>query len=975
MESIFSRLDKLSEEIRGELSHDKKSRILYSTDASVYKEEPLGVVYPANELDIRKIILFAGREKISITVRAAGTSLAGQVVGKGLIVDISRHMNSILEINKEEKWARVQPGVVLDELNMELKKYGLFFGPETSTSNRCNIGGMVGNNACGSHSVIYGSTRDHLIELKTLLSDGSSAVFGPVDSNTFYSKCTEISLEGAIYRNIRQILGNQNNIKTIKEEYPDKGVPRRNTGYAIDILADTQIFDPASEKSFNFAKLLAGSEGTLAITTEIKLNLVPLPPSYKALVCVHFYERNDAFRANLIALKHCPSAVEMMDDRILALTEENITQRKNRFFLEGKPGSILIVEFVRSSTQEIDDAASAMISEMKASGYGYAFPVVRGKDIARVWELRKAGLGVLSNMVGDSKPVTLMEDTAINVEKLPDYMKEIENMLSKYNKEAVFHAHIGTGELHIRPILNLKDPADVLLFRTIARETAGIVKKFKGSLSGEHGDGRLRGEFIPFMLGEHNYKLLKEVKECWDPDYILNPGKIINTPSMNSFLRNVPGKPVREIETFYDFSSSQGIVRAAERCNGSGDCRKSIKTGGIMCPTYMATGDEDKTTRARANIVREFLNGDSDPWNHREIYEILDLCIGCKGCKSECPSNVDMAKLKSEFLQHWYDRHGISLRTILIAYITVINRIGSIVPSIYNFIVKNSFTSGLIKKFTGFAEKRSIPLVSGTTLKKWIKKNISRLNPVTPQGTVCLFIDEFTNYNDTEAGISAVKLLTSLNYAVVTSDHKISARTYLSKGLLRTAKKTIRKNIELLAPVIGEEMPLIGLEPSAILGFRDEYPEFAADNQKLAAGKLAANCFMLDEFISNEFKKGKISREKFTSEKISVLVHAHCQQKAIASSAPTIEMLSIPVNYSVREIPSGCCGMAGSFGYEKEHYDLSNKIGELILFPEVRNASAETLIAAPGTSCRHHIKDGTGRKALHPAEILYRALI
>jgi FAD/FMN-containing dehydrogenase/Fe-S oxidoreductase len=974
MESVIKKLDVLAGEIEGELFYDKKSRILYSTDASVYKEEPLGVVYPANESDLRKIILFAGKEKISITMRAAGTSLAGQVVSAGLVVDISRHLNRILEINREEKWARVQPGVVLDELNMELKKHGLFFGPETSTSNRCNIGGMVGNNACGSHSVIYGSTRDHVIGLKTLLSDGSTALFGPVDRHTFYEKCTEISLEGSIYRNIRQILDNQTNIKTIKEEYPDEGVTRRNNGYSIDILANTEVFDKYSEKSFNFAKLLTGSEGTLAVTTEIKLNLVPLPPANKALVCVHLVKRNDAFRANLIALRHAPSAVEMMDDRILALTEENITQRKNRFFLEGRPGSILIVEFARNTAEEIDIATMGMIAEMKAAGFGYAFPIVRGKDIPKVWNLRKAGLGVLSNMVGDFKPVTLMEDTAINVEKLPDYMEEIESMLAKYGKEAVFHAHIGTGELHIRPILNLKDPEDVKLFRTIAQETAQLVKKYRGSLSGEHGDGRLRGEFIPFMLGQHNYELLKQVKECWDPNYILNPGKIINTPPMNSSLRFKPGKPVREIKTFYDFSTSQGIVRAAERCNGSGDCRKSVKMGGIMCPTFMATGDEDKTTRARANVLREFLSGEGDPWNHKEIYEILDLCIACKGCKSECPSNVDMAKLKSEFLQHWYDRHGISLRTRLIAYITVINRIGSIFPSLYNSVVKNNFTSGIIKKLTGFAQDRSIPLVHRFTLKKWMRRNLTQLNPGNPQGTICLFVDEFTNYNDTEIGIAAVKLLTSLNYKVVTANHKISARTYLSKGLLRTARKTIRKNIDLLSPVINGEMPLIGLEPSAILGFRDEYPEFAAADQKLAAGKLAANCFMLDEFISEEFKKGRISRSMFTTDKIFVLVHAHCQQKAIASSAPTLEMLSIPENYSVKEIPSGCCGMAGSFGYEKEHYELSNKIGELVLFPEVRNASEDTIIAAPGTSCRHHIKDGTGKKALHPAQVLYNAL-
>jgi Fe-S oxidoreductase len=751
-------------------------------------------------------------------------------------------------------------------------------------------------------------------------------------------------------------------------------VHRRNTGYAIDQLLDSEVFDPESNKKFNFSKLLAGSEGTLAVTTEIKLNLVSLPPANKALVCVHLKKRNDAFRANLIALKFNPSAVEMMDNRILELTEDNASQRNNRFFLEGKPGAILIVEFVRETPEEIDGTAAELIQALKSAGYGYSYPIVKGKDISKVWELRKAGLGVLANMKGDPKPVTLIEDTAISVEVLPEYMEEIEALLAKYGKNAVFHAHIGSGELHIRPILNLKDPEDVKLFRTIGLETAHLVKKYRGSLSGEHGDGRLRGEFILVILGEHNYKLLKQIKECWDPNRILNPGKITGTPPMDTSLRYIPGMPTRDIETLYDFSSSDGIVRAAERCNGSADCRKSSIIGGTMCPSFMATGDEFKSTRARANVVREFLSKEGDPWNHKEIYEILDLCLGCKGCKSECPSSVDIAKIKSEFLQHWYDRHGIPLRTRMIAYISVINRIGSFAPHIFNFFLKNKLTSGIVKKVTGFASKRSIPLIYKTTLRKWTRKNLSKINPENPISSVCLFIDEFSDFNDTETGIATVLLLTSLNYKVVTANHKVSARTFLSKGLIRTAKKTIRKNIQSLSGIISNEVPLVGIEPSAILGFRDEYPELAGDDLKESAEKIAINSFMVDEFIAKEFGAGRIDRSSFVDTKASILLHAHCQQKAVASSACTIEMLSIPVNYSVKEIPSGCCGMAGSFGYEKEHFELSNQVGELILFPEVRKSESKTIISAPGTSCRHHIKDGTGRVALHPAVVLYNAL-
>jgi FAD/FMN-containing dehydrogenase/Fe-S oxidoreductase len=974
METYFSRLDILGRNLEGDLKHDKITTTIYSTDASVYKEEPAAVAWPKTVSDIRKILKFAVQEKSSVTLRAGGTSLAGQVVSSGIIIDISRYMNRILEINKDAMWVRVEPGVVLDELNLKLKEYGLFFGPETSTSNRCNIGGMVGNNACGSHSVVYGSTRDHTIEIKTLLSDGSEAIFGPLNNEDFQSKCTQNNLEGDIYRNINRILGDKVNQAKIREGFPDPMVHRRNTGYAIDQLLDSEVFDPESNRKFNFSKLLAGSEGTLAVTTEIKLNLVSLPPANKALVCVHLKKRNDAFKANLIALKFKPSAVEMMDNRILELTEDNASQRNNRFFLDGKPGAILIVEFVREKPEEIDETAAELIQELKLAGYGYSYPIVKGKDISKVWELRKAGLGVLANMKGDPKPVTLIEDTAIGVEVLPEYMEEIEVLLAKYGKDAVFHAHIGSGELHIRPILNLKDPEDVKLFRTIGLETAHLVKKYRGSLSGEHGDGRLRGEFIPVILGEHNYKLLKQVKECWDPNRILNPGKITGTPPMDTSLRYIPGMPTRDISTLYDFSSSDGIVRAAERCNGTADCRKSSIIGGTMCPSFMATGDEFKSTRARANVVREFLSKEGDPWNHKEIYEILDLCLGCKGCKSECPSSVDIAKIKSEFLQHWYDRHGIPLRTRVIAYISVINKIGSFAPDVFNFFLKNKLTSGIVKKVTGFASKRSIPLIYKTTLRKWTRKNLLKINPENPIGSVCLFIDEFSDFNDTETGIATVLLLTSLNYKVVTAGHKVSARTFLSKGLIRTAKKTIRKNIQALSGIISDEVPLVGIEPSAILGFRDEYPELAGDDLKESAKKIAINSFMVDEFIAKEFRARRIDRNSFVDTKANILLHAHCQQKAVASSACTIEMLSIPENYSVKEIPSGCCGMAGSFGYEKEHFELSNQVGELILFPEVRKSDCKTIISAPGTSCRHHIKDGTGRVALHPAVVLYNAL-
>lgn len=974
-DSFFRKLELLSADIEGDIRYDLTTRTIYSTDASDYREQPKAVIWPKGAGDLRKIIAFARSEKTGLTMRAAGTSLAGQVVASGLIADISRYLNRILELNAEERWVRVEPGVVLDELNLYLKPHGLFFGPETSTSSRCNMGGMVGNNSCGSHSLVYGSTRDHTLEIKALLSDGSEAVFGPLDREAFEEKCSLDNLEGSLYRNIKGTLSDPENQLSIREGYPDPRIPRRNTGYALDLLLDSCIFNKESDTPFNFCKLLSGSEGTLAVSTEIKLNLVPLPPAHKTLVCIHHRDRDEAFRANLVALKFRPSAVELTDDRILELTKDNLSQKNNRFFLDGDPGAVMMVEIARDTPEEAENVTAELIDAMKKAGYGYSYPVVRGKDMARVWELRKAGLGVLGNMKGDRRTVSLVEDTAVRVEDLPDYMSDFEKLLARYGKDSVYHAHIGTGELHIRPVLNLKDPADVELFRTIGTETAKLVKKYRGSLSGEHGDGRLRGEFIPLILGDDNYRLLKEVKAAWDSENILNPGKIVDTPLMNTSLRYEPGTVTPEIETIYDFSSTDGIIRAAEKCNGSGDCRKSILIGGTMCPSFMATMDEENCTRARANVLREFLSKDTpDRWDHREIYDILDLCLACKGCKAECPSGVDIAKLKSEFLQHWYDRHGYSLRSWLIAYISVFNRIGSYIPLIYNFFLKNKFTSGLLKSIIGFARERSIPLVYRISLRRWLRRNLKKLNPSDPVGSVCLFIDEFTDYNDTDTGIAAVRLLTSLNYEVRTSAHDLSARTFISKGFLRKARKIAINNVKALHGIVDENLPLVGIEPSAILGFRDEYPDLMPAGLREKSLKIAANSYLIDEFISREYKAGRIKRESFTSGAMDILLHAHCQQKAVSSSAPSIEMLSIPVNYRVREIPSGCCGMAGSFGYEKEHYELSQKIGNLVLFPEIRDSAPDVAIAAPGTSCRHHIKDGTGRVARHPVVIMHEAL-
>lgn len=967
----------LKKALSGELHYDEVYRILYATDASVYKELPLAVAIPSDKDDLKKLVRFASEEEITLIPRTAGTSLAGQVVGNGIIVDFSKHFTHILEINPEHKWIRVEPGVVLDEMNMALKEYDLFFAPETSTSSRCMIGGMIGNNSCGANSLIYGSTREHTISVKALLSDGSEAEFGNLNNDEFERKCTGDSLENRIYRNIKNILSDKRNQQEIINEYPDRRIRRRNTGYALDILLHTSPFSDTTTP-FNFCKLLAGSEGTLALITEIKLQLSPLPPPVSGLICAHFNSLTEAFRGNLIALDHKPAAIELMDSIVLEQTKNNLEHRKNRFFIKGEPAAILIIEFKTQNNQELEEKARNLELSFRDNKMGYHFPLITGEDITRVWATRKAGLGLLSNIPGDHKPVAIIEDTAVHPEHLPDYLEDFREILNKYKLKCVFFAHIATGELHLRPLLNLKNPEDVQVFRNLGFDVAHLVKKYRGSMSGEHGDGRLRGIFIPTILGRHNYNLLKEVKRTWDPKNIFNAGKIIDTPEINICLRHEPGVPTKEINTIFDFSKNLGIIRAAEQCNGSGDCRKTDAIGGVMCPTYMATRDEDKTTRARANILREFLSNSNkkNPFNHREIYNIMDLCISCKGCKTECPSSVDITKLKAEFLHHYYQSHRIPLRTGVIAYQPVINKLIHSFSGLYNLVVRNKITAGIIKSWLGFTKKREFPILKRKTLSAWIRRNTNQyIQHPQNNGKLYLFVDEFINFHDTELGIKTIMLLQHLGYEVLTTRNSISGRTFLSKGLLKKARYYAKKNILLFHPLINDDIPLVGVEPSAILSFRDEYPDLFRDGIKNMAQEISRNTFTIDEFFEREINAGKIRKEQFTRRSASIKLHGHCYQKALSGTKPTVTMLSLPENYVVNEIRSGCCGMAGSFGYEKEHYDLSMQIGELILFPEIRNMQEKEMIAAPGTSCRQQIFDGTGTSAMHPVEILYDALV
>ena len=965
---------------------DSIHKIAYSTDASAYREVPRGVAYPETVEDIRELILLARERGTCLIPRAGGTSIAGQVVGNGIVVDISRHFNHILEINPDERWARVEPGVVRDELNIALKPYGLFFSPETSTSNRCCIGGMVGNNSCGTHSLIYGSTRHHVLQIKGLLADGSffdTAVRG------------EGSLERSIYAQLEGWRSDPAVRSLIEANFPDRSLRRRSCGYAIDEAlglggaafgpAAAGQFASAPEAPIDLCKLICGSEGTLAFITEIKVSLDPLPPKEGMVLCAHCPSLEASFEANLVALRHSPDAVELMDGRILELGKDNLEAQRNRFFVDGDPAALLIAEFRGA---EMDARADTLEAELLASGLSYTCTRVYGADVARVWALRKAGLGVLSGMKGDAKPVGVIEDTAVAPERLPAYMRDFRAMLDRLGLSCVYYGHISTGELHLRPIINLKTEEGRRLFRAVAEETAALVRKHRGSLSGEHGDGRLRGEFIPLMYGSECYRLMQEVKHCWDPYNVFNMNKIVDAPGMDEWLRFETEQrySIEDAETVFNWraafdeckvegasgvrSQAHALMCSIEQCNGAGDCRKSVLIGGTMCPAFKATGEELMTTRARANILRECLTrggGFTSP----EVKEVLDSCLACKGCRAECPSNVDMTRIRAEVLEQIHEREGTPLRSFAVARMAAVERLGHAVRPLYNFFAAWRPSAALLKRILRFAAERQIPALSRHTLRQLLRRDGFPLAPVSANKTadfvqkvdeqmiregfprrVYLFADEFTNYQEAELGLTFARLLRRLGYDVVVPKHVESGRAAISKGCLKLARRFAVRNVTLLRDIVTADAPLVGIEPSCILSFRDEYPDLVPPEMRDAARDLAANCLLFDEFIMREVAAGRIYSGAFRDDHVEVWLHGHCHQKALVGIDKTAAALRLLPGATVHVIPSGCCGMAGSFGYEKEHYRRSLEIGETVLFPAVRHALGLTP-ATPSSSAPH----------------------
>jgi FAD/FMN-containing dehydrogenase/Fe-S oxidoreductase len=959
----------LEKQLKGDIEMTELSRILYATDASVYRSKPLGVVFPKDSEDVTAIIKFASGHDVSLIPRAAGTSLAGQCVGLGIVVDVSRYMTRILEVNVEERWVEVEPGVVRDELNLHLAQYGLFFGPNTSTSNRCMMGGMLGNNSSGSTSIKYGVTRDKVMMVEGILADGSSAVFADLNEEEYQGKLTQDDLEGTIYRGLKELLSPKEVQEEIRSQFPDERIKRRNTGYAIDELIKQKPFYP-NGLPLNLSKLLAGSEGTLCFTTRVRFHLDLLPPKNEAVICAHFHNIIDAMQATVAIMKMEPYACELMDDKILELTKGNPTQNENRFFVEGNPGAVLVVEVRCESDSDFSALVQKSIETIQNETLAYATPVVYAPNTTKVWALRAAGLGVLSNMSGDAKPIAFVEDTAVAIENLPAYISDFERLMEGFGQEAIYYAHAGAGELHLRPVLDLKSKQGRKDFRRIAEASAKLVKQYKGSLSGEHGDGRVRAELIPMVLGQKNYEVLKSVKYLWDEKNIFNRGKIVDAFPIDEDFRYTENQPKFSFPTFMNFGE-ENMLQVSERCNGSGDCRKSAEFGATMCPSYQVTKNEKDSTRARANVLREIMTHPENPaypLDSDEVRDVLDLCLSCKACSRDCPSSVDMAALKAEATYQYQRRHGVPKSAHFFGKFHHNAERAWPFRALANFVLKTDYGNRVFKSYFGIATERTIPQFSKSRGSKRAAKYHSKKEGLD----FILYIDEFTEFQDAEIAEYAAAFFQKigLNFKVIYSP---SGRSEISKGLLDEGRKSVEQAISQLYPYCTNDLPIVGLEPSAILGFRDDIPKLVSALISEKAKELSKRVFTFEEFVHDLIVRGKLRASQFTEAPLELAIHLHCHQKSLSHIKHSKAILNLPLNYHAVAIPSGCCGMAGSFGFEEKHYALSQDIGGLVLFPFLRKHNGKTVVAT-GTSCRHQIKDGVAVKSHHPAEILLRAL-
>ncbi|NWG22457.1 MAG: FAD-binding protein [Chloroflexi bacterium] len=974
----------LRENVKGEVQTDAISRALYATDASIYQIEPLGVVLPQDEEDVAAVMRLARLRKLPVLPRGGGTSLAGQAVGRAIHLDFTRYMDRLLEVNPDEQWAWVEPGIVLDRLNAELAPTGLKFAPDVSPSNRATVGGMIANNSSGMYSVVYGKTIDHVLELKVMLADGSVTCLRPLDAADLHAKLADTGLEGRAYRAVARLA--REHAGEIARRYPR--VLRRVGGYNLDEFVPLSdggdagygvAFDSRSpDRRFNLAKMIVGSEGTLAIVLAAKVRLVPRP-AHTAIAILGFETLDAALDAVVPCLECKPAAVELMDDILLDLTRAS---REYAAYLEsfvsGTPAALLQVEFFGATGDAVRadlERLECHLRERHALRCSFT-PVTSAWQKGAVLAVRKAGLPLLQSLSPDLKPETFVEDTAVPPEKLGAYIRRFRDICHSHGVRVAFYGHASVGLMHARPLLNLKRAEDVRIMRAIAEQIKDLVLETGGALSGEHGDGILRAEFNREVFGAELYEAFREIKHTFDPYGILNPGKIVDAQPMDTSLRYGPAYHTIPLSTHFRFSDTGGIAGAVELCNGNGLCRKI--SGGTMCPSYMVTRDEEHSTRGRANALRMVFSGalPADELSSARMKEVMDLCLECKGCTGECPSRVNMTRLKSEWLAHYYTQHGVPLRARLFGHIRTINEIGSRVAPLANRLLSLPVVPWLSERLLGVSRYRRLPAFALEPFHRWFARAAAsneRSMPDVHPPTVVLFPDTFADYNDPHIARAAVRVLEAAGYRVILPARRVCCgRPLISKGLLGDVKALAQQQLDALGPYAAAGIPIIGLEPSCILTFRDEYPDLLDDPR---TAPLANASFLFDEFLAREIQAGRAAlhfREPSVPRRY--LLHGHCHQKALIGSGHALALLRMLPGADVSEVDSGCCGMAGSFGYEVEHYAISQKIGERALFPAVRALPADAEIVAMGTSCREQIVGGTGRRARHLAEVLAEAL-
>ena len=942
----------LKARLRGEVTLDTVSRGIYATDASNYMMMPVAVVMPADQEDLASVLEIAAEFGVSLLPRGGGTSLAGQAVGHSVILDFTRHMDRILEIDPDGRRVRVQPGVVRDNLNAELARYGLHFAPDPATSSRATVGGMVGNNSSGTRSIIYGKTVDHTLETKVMLDDREVLEFKSLNSQEYARKASSGNREGKILQGFKRII--DSNREEILRTYPK--VMRRVGGYNLDEFTNGN--------DWNLAKLITGSEGTLATMLEVTLNLEPLP-RHTALSIVHFNDLLEGIRSVEQILAHGPSAVEVLDHTVLSLARQNLTTAPLCDFLREDPAAILIVEFFGESREEAVGKAEKLAGELQGRNVGYAVPVLSDPAAqARVWEVRKKGLGLLLGLRADRKPIPDIEDACVPIKVLAEYVEKVLEICRSHKIEVVLYAHASVGVIHIRPILDLKRGEDIERMKAIADAAFELVKQYGGSWSSEHGDGLARSHFLEPFYGPRIYQAFREVKTLFDPSGLMNPGKIIDAPPRDKNLRYGAGYVQPEVLTEYKYRDSRSFGAAVEMCNGVGECRKTL--AGTMCPSYRATRDEEHSTRGRANALRLAMTGQFGPegLESKRLYEVLDLCLSCKACKSECPSNVDIAKLKSEFLQKYHDRHGATLRERMVAASPVLaGKFTGWKAPLVNRVMESWLFRALLERAAGFDRRRVLPAYAREPFGAWLSGRPGK----TAAKHVVLFDDCYLNFNEPQVGISAVELLESCGYEVIVAKAGCCQRARISHGFLREARLEGEQTLRRLDEHIRRGLQVVVCEPSCASALTDDLPDLIEDEG--LGRRVRGNVLMIDDFLLKEIESGKLAGS-FSSPLKEIVIHGHCHQKSLYGGGAMKKILGRVAGLAVKEIDSGCCGMAGSFGYEKEHYDLSLKIGEERLFQAVRNLASDTALVACGFSCRHQIRHATRRMPLHWVETL-----